>query len=415
MSANVCSISRARPRWTSSVGGARVRHGAGRRPVAPVGVRRAEALATGADQAGDGVADLAGVRVQLGEQRAPAGEEALHQLVEAGPERSQGDRRRDAGARSDGGERGSIDRTGGWCGGGRDVEHVGLSGRGGARAGCSVLRSGPGGWSGLPRGSQMFPVPRGCRQSRRAAPRPVSYTRPMTLPGTARVIAASGRWHLGIGDPDAIAWCIVVAYAVAAALAGWACLTARRGARLAAAPRSAGSGEPRVMARCWLVVAIVLLGLGINKQLDLQTWLLQSMRRRRVRGWLVRRPPPLPGGPDVGGDDRRARRRHGRRLRAAPGPAPDGAGDARAGHPAAVRRRPRSRSTSSTRCSRTGGRVGVNVVLELSGIGCSQWPRCGGGCAASGWCCSGWRAPTAGGLPSGAPVSSATGEAVGTR
>jgi predicted histidine transporter YuiF (NhaC family) len=106
----------------------------------------------------------------------------------------------------------------------------------------------------------------------------------MTSPSTGAVIAASGRWHLGIGDPDAISWCIVGAYAVAVGLSVWAIVTAVRGARQLDGVDPQESRNQRLLAAVWLVVAVVMLLLGINKQLDLQTWFLQTMRRKAFEG-----------------------------------------------------------------------------------------------------------------------------------
>jgi len=111
-----------------------------------------------------------------------------------------------------------------------------------------------------------------------------SYNRRMTWSATGAVAAASGRWHLGIGDPDAIAWCIVAAYAVAVALSGWAYVTAARGARRLAGIDDSEAKNQRTLARVWFAVAFVMLALGTNKQLDLQTWLLQTARRTAFEG-----------------------------------------------------------------------------------------------------------------------------------
>lgn len=101
---------------------------------------------------------------------------------------------------------------------------------------------------------------------------------------TGAVIAASGRWHLGIGDPDAIGWCIVGAYAIAVGLSVWALMSCVRGIRLLADVDGREAGNQRTLAWCWFVVVVVMLALGVNKQLDLQTWFLQTMRRRAYEG-----------------------------------------------------------------------------------------------------------------------------------
>ncbi|MBW6526687.1 hypothetical protein KZ813_07545 [Sphingomonas sp. RHCKR7] len=84
-----------------------------------------------------------------------------------------------------------------------------------------------------------------------------------------------GRWHPQIGDPTAIGWITVLAYLVAASL----CAAAQR--RDSAGPR------PRLF---WLAIAVLLVALGINKQLDLQSLLTQVMRdRAKAHGWYERR------------------------------------------------------------------------------------------------------------------------------
>jgi hypothetical protein len=80
--------------------------------------------------------------------------------------------------------------------------------------------------------------------------------------------AADGRWQPSIGDPTAMGWIIVGAYGLAFVLCGWC------------AWRSA----PRPERRFWGVMAVVMLLLGINKQLDLQTWLTQFGRDWALAG-----------------------------------------------------------------------------------------------------------------------------------
>ena len=80
---------------------------------------------------------------------------------------------------------------------------------------------------------------------------------------TALASLNGGRWTPGIGDPTLLGWLTVVTYVIGAGLC-WRAAVASRGTRWP----SYGQGEPLF----WLVCAIFLLGLGINKQLDLQTW-----------------------------------------------------------------------------------------------------------------------------------------------
>jgi hypothetical protein len=76
-------------------------------------------------------------------------------------------------------------------------------------------------------------------------------------------------WRLGIGDPTPIGWATVAAYFAAA----WGC--ARAGWR-----EPHHDGSPRAKhSTFWLALAALMLALGINKQLDLQTLVTQVGRR----------------------------------------------------------------------------------------------------------------------------------------
>jgi len=80
-----------------------------------------------------------------------------------------------------------------------------------------------------------------------------------------------GRWHPGIGDPTPIGWITVWAYAGACGL----CFVCARRLR------------PPVF---WWAMTLTLLFLGINKQLDLQTWLTELGRDlAKHDGWYERR------------------------------------------------------------------------------------------------------------------------------
>lgn len=83
-----------------------------------------------------------------------------------------------------------------------------------------------------------------------------------------------GRWEPGIGDPTMIGWITVVAYGVAMALC-YRCY------------RKMPPGKER---RFWLGMTLVMTFLGINKQLDLQTWLTEFGRDMALEyGWYERR------------------------------------------------------------------------------------------------------------------------------
>jgi hypothetical protein len=89
-------------------------------------------------------------------------------------------------------------------------------------------------------------------------------------------------WQPGIGDPTLLGWLSVAAYIAAAILSF-------RAYRLAAAPvplTRKGILLSRVQRSFWLVTTVVLVALGINKQLDLQS-LFTAIGRTLARheGW----------------------------------------------------------------------------------------------------------------------------------
>lgn len=88
------------------------------------------------------------------------------------------------------------------------------------------------------------------------------------------IASLDGRWHPGIGDPTPIGWITVVAYGSAALLCFWC-------------QRKSSRGDHR---QFWWFMALVMVLLGINKQLDLQTWFTEVGRdMAREQGWYVRR------------------------------------------------------------------------------------------------------------------------------
>lgn len=90
------------------------------------------------------------------------------------------------------------------------------------------------------------------------------------------------QWRAGIGDPSLMGWVTVAAYFIAGAL----CL------RLAL---QAGRGDGNWRSRegvFWLVLCLAMFFLGINKQLDLQTWFTLTLRKlSRSQGWYEYRRP----------------------------------------------------------------------------------------------------------------------------
>lgn len=83
-----------------------------------------------------------------------------------------------------------------------------------------------------------------------------------------------GRWHPGIGDPHATGWITVAAYAGAMLL----CYLCQR---------KTPAGPAR---QFWWCMALTMAALGLNKQLDLQTWFTQVGRDLALQyGWYAHR------------------------------------------------------------------------------------------------------------------------------
>lgn len=97
------------------------------------------------------------------------------------------------------------------------------------------------------------------------------------------VSGADGRWAPGIGDPTVGGWLAVVAYFAAAGL----CLRAWR--RDAGASDSGSLPDARTAA-VWLGLAMLCAALGVNKQLDLQSFVTQIGEDiARAQGWYEHR------------------------------------------------------------------------------------------------------------------------------
>ena len=87
-----------------------------------------------------------------------------------------------------------------------------------------------------------------------------------------------GQWHPGIGDPTALGWTTTAGYLLSAFSCGIA--GRRRNTRADLA-----SERP-----FWMMLSVAMLLLGINKQLDLQTWLwLAARSAMRDMGWYEQR------------------------------------------------------------------------------------------------------------------------------
>lgn len=88
---------------------------------------------------------------------------------------------------------------------------------------------------------------------------------------------ADGRWHPGIGDPTVSGWLTVLIYL---------------GSVVRCAQKSIDSRKIGGNYQFWIYLTIFLLLLGINKQLDLQSWFTQTMRdSAHAHGWYEHRRP----------------------------------------------------------------------------------------------------------------------------
>lgn len=86
-----------------------------------------------------------------------------------------------------------------------------------------------------------------------------------------------GRWHAGIGDPTIFGWVTVLVYIIAIYLCS---------------KQAVISKQSTEDARFSVGLALFLLLLAINKQLDLQTWFTQMIKDNALaHGWYAHRKP----------------------------------------------------------------------------------------------------------------------------
>lgn len=105
----------------------------------------------------------------------------------------------------------------------------------------------------------------------------------MTVGNFPTQLAQIRRWELGLGDPTPLGLAVTILYFIAAMLAF-------------GAMRAGGDGVSRRAARStvrfWLLVAVALALLGLNKQLDLQRLVTQLARdAAKEGGWYRDRKP----------------------------------------------------------------------------------------------------------------------------
>lgn len=102
--------------------------------------------------------------------------------------------------------------------------------------------------------------------------------------------AVDGRWHVGVGDPTFAGWVVCFMYAACAVMCWRAHRSSHYGHIVLAgsAPR-----EAQLQMRLsigWLGSSLVMALLALNKQLDLQTWVIEVGRDlAHEQGWYARR------------------------------------------------------------------------------------------------------------------------------
>lgn len=100
---------------------------------------------------------------------------------------------------------------------------------------------------------------------------------------------ADGRWHPGIGDPTPLGWVTVMAYLVAAYAAFRASFRARAKV-VGTFDDPFAERDRRAVSRFWAAVGLCMLALGVNKQLDLQTFFTETLRAMAMaQGWYENR------------------------------------------------------------------------------------------------------------------------------
>lgn len=99
-----------------------------------------------------------------------------------------------------------------------------------------------------------------------------------------------GRWHLVFGDPTLLGWLTLAAYL----LAGLTCWRAHRscrfGARMLLNASPAEARHQERLAHWWVGLGALMILLGLNKQLDLQTLLTEVGKDMALaQGWYAGR------------------------------------------------------------------------------------------------------------------------------
>ena len=108
----------------------------------------------------------------------------------------------------------------------------------------------------------------------------------MTWLFASLMTGADDRWHPGIGDPTIMGWVTVVAYFTAAYLCFSAYRTSCFGMQALREVAPLEAQHQRALSRFWLGLCALLLLLGVNKQLDLQSLFTEVLRdMAHAQGW----------------------------------------------------------------------------------------------------------------------------------
>ncbi len=100
------------------------------------------------------------------------------------------------------------------------------------------------------------------------------------------VTGADGRFHVGAGDPTLLGWLACAGYLGAAVVSLGAHRSSRYGARTLASAWPEEARNQRALSFMWLGLCVLMLVLGVNKQLDLQTLFTEVARdAAKAHGW----------------------------------------------------------------------------------------------------------------------------------
>lgn len=99
-----------------------------------------------------------------------------------------------------------------------------------------------------------------------------------------------GTWRLQAGDPTVLGWATLAGYLLAAWACGRAWKSSRVGAQRLELAHAIEASHQRRLAAWWLSVGMLMLALGVNKELDLQLLLGEMGKQLALeQGWYAQR------------------------------------------------------------------------------------------------------------------------------